>query len=320
MERAASIARAPRSRRTSGPRRGWHLALLVVALVLLATRPCAAQSVVASPATASAARRFDHVVIVSFDGMRFDASRRARAPNLDRLRREGAEATNATTILNSTTLPAHSSMLTGTEPGAHGMNFDDFRPERGFIRVPTIFQTAHDAGLATAMFVSKTKLRHIAVPGSLDVWSLPHYSCERVAAAAAQYLVSAAPGITFIHFSEPDDAGHMHRWMSARYLAAIRRADACLGTVIDAIEQSRGRARVLLMVTADHGGHRRGHGTQHPIDLHIPWIAWGHSVRRGAFDAPVRTTDTAATALAALGLVRPDWMVGEPVRRVLAAH
>ncbi len=294
-------------------------ALLVLAAALLAPRPSDAQAVAALPSsgTTSTTRRFDHVVIVSFDGMRFDASRRAHAPNLDRLRREGLEATSATTIQNTTTLPSHASMLTGSEQGAHGMDFDDFRPERGFIRVPTIFQTAHDAGFSTAMFVSKTKLRHIAVPGSLDVWSLPHWSCERVATAAAGYIVSAAPGITFVHFSEPDDAGHMHRWMSARYLAAIRRTDACLGTVIDAIERRRGHDRVLLMVTADHGGHRRGHGTQRPIDLHIPWIAWGRSVRHGSFDTPMRTTDTAATALAALGLARPSWMVGEPVRRVV---
>jgi len=263
------------------------------------------------------ARRFDHVVIVSFDGMRFDAPGRSRAPHLARMLREGAEAQNASTISNSTTLPSHSSMLSGTEPSAHGMDFDDFRPERGFIRVPTIFQYAHDVGLATAMFVSKTKLRHIAVPGTLDIWSLPHYSCERVAAAAAAYLDHAPPGITFVHFSEPDDAGHMHRWMSARYLAAVRRADACLGTVMDAIEHNALHDRMLLIVTADHGGHQRRHGTLAPVDLHIPWIAWGHGVHHGAFDTPMRTTDTAATALAALGLPRPSWMVGQPVMAAL---
>src|SRR5262249_41689725 len=151
--------------------------------------------------------------------------------------------------------------LSGVEPSLHGMDFDDFHPERGFIRAPTVFTAAHDAGLATAMFVSKTKLRHIALPGSLDVWSLPHWSCERVAAAAASYLADAPPGVTFIHFSEPDDAGHMRRWMSTRYLAAIHRADACFGTVFDVLRARADHDRVLVIATADHGGHRRGHGT-----------------------------------------------------------
>lgn len=309
------LAITPGVRRAPSPPGLWLLTRFAVASVLVATHPSDAQTVAARPP----ARPFDHVVIVSFDGMRYDGSRRAHAPHLDRIRLEGADASNATTILNSTTLPAHSSMLTGTLPGTHGMNFDDFRPERGFVRVPTIFQPAHDAGFATAMFVSKTKLRHLAVPGSLDVWSLPHSSCERVAAAAAGYLVSATPGITFVHFSEPDDAGHMHRWMSVRYLAAIRRADACLGTVLEGMAQNPGHDRFLLIVTADHGGHRRGHGTQRPIDLRIPWIAWGRSVRRGTFDSPVQTTDTAATALAALGLPRPVWMVGVPVHRAVGS-
>ncbi len=262
---------------------------------------------------------YDHVVIVSFDGMRPDGMERADAPTLHRLRAEGAYALRAETVGDSSTLPSHSSMLSGVEVEVHGMEFDDFRPERGFIRAPTALYRAHDAGLATAMFVAKTKLRHIALPGSVDLWSLPHWSCERVSRAAAQYLPTAPRGITFIHFEEPDDAGHRHRWMSARYLDAIARADRCLGTVMAAIEARPDRDRVLVLVSADHGGHGRRHGTHSPLDLHIPWIAWGSRVARGDFEAPVRTTDTAATAMAALGLDVPADVTGRAVRRAFEA-
>ncbi|MFO0647322.1 MAG: alkaline phosphatase family protein [Polyangiales bacterium] len=268
------------------------------------------------PAPAPARRPYDHVVIVSFDGMRPDGMERADAPMLHRLRAEGTYALQAETVGDSSTLPSHSSMLSGVEVEVHGMEFDDFRPERGFIRFPTVLYRAHDLGLATAMFVAKTKLRHIAIPGSVDVWSLPHWSCERVARAASAYLPTAPAGITFIHFEEPDDAGHRHHWMSARYIDAIARTDRCLTTVMAAIEGRADRDRVLVMISADHGGHGRRHGTHNPLDLHIPWIAWGSRVLRGDFDARVRTTDTGVTAMAALGLDIPSDVTGHVVRRV----
>jgi arylsulfatase A-like enzyme len=138
-----------------------------------------------------------------------------------------------------------------------------------------------------------------------------------VAAAASAYLSDAPPGITFIHFEEPDDAGHRHRWMSRRYLDAIGRTDECLATVMRAIESRPDRDRVLVIVSADHGGHGRRHGTHDPVDLHIPWIAWGARVLRGDFESPVRTTDTGVTAMAALGMDIPAELTGRPVRRVL---
>jgi arylsulfatase A-like enzyme len=87
--------------------------------------------------------------------------------------------------------------------------------------------------------------------------------------------------------------------------------------VLAALEARADRDRTLLLVTADHGGHGRRHGTHRIEDLHIPWIASGARVQRGDFDAPVRTTDTAATILAALGLPVPGEMTGRPVRQAL---
>ncbi len=272
-----------------------------------------------APAAPRSAAPYDHVVIVSFDGLRPDGLMSAEAPTLHRMRAEGAWANHASTIPDSSTLPAHSSMLTGDPVRAHGMNFDDFRPERGFIRTPTVLYRAHDAGFATAMFVAKPKLRHMAIPGSVDLWSLPSHACERVAAAAARYLPSARPGVTFIHFGEPDGAGHRRGWMSRTYLDAVARTDRCFATVMQAIESRADRDRVLVMISADHGGHGRRHGTHRPEDISIPWIAWGSRVTRGDFDEPVNTMDTAATALAALGLPVPEGSRGRVVPRAIGA-
>jgi hypothetical protein len=263
-----------------------------------------------------AARPYDHVVIVSLDGLRPDAIDLTDAPNLRLLRDQGANGLEARTITHSYTLPSHTSMLTGVDTDQHGLLHNNFVAARGFVRVPTVFYYAHDAGLATAMFVSKPKLRHIAVPGSVDVFARPDYACSRVVAAAAEYLAHAGPGLTFVHLSEPDEHGHARGWMTEAYLRGIADADRCLGTLLTALGQRRDLDRILLLVSADHGGHGRTHGSERDEDMRIPWIAWGSRVVRGPFTDRVSTMDTAATALAALGIPVPPDLVGRPVQLV----
>jgi phosphopentomutase len=70
----------------------------------------------------------------------------------------------------------------------------------------------------------------------------------------------------------------------------------------------------VLIVTADHGGHGRIHGTDDPRDMTIPWILWTAEIESGReLTQPIRIYDTAATALAALGLVIPSDWLGIPV-------
>ncbi len=305
------LRRRSRYERTREPttRRGRPITLP------LETQPVAFQP---APAPSRATRPYDHVIVVSIDGLRPDAVMMTDAPNLRRLRQIGAWSTEARTITRSYTLPSHTSMLTGVDADRHGLVHNNFTPRYGFSRAPTALYHAHDAGLTTAMFVSKPKFRHIAIPGSVDVFSRPDYLCRRVMDAATQHIRQTREGLTFIHLSEPDGAGHERGWMTASYLRAIAAADRCMGTLLSTIEARADRDRVLLVISADHGGHGRTHGSTREEDMRIPWIAWGSRVTPGDFSDAVSTMDTAATALAALGLEVPSDMVGRPVQRALS--
>jgi arylsulfatase A-like enzyme len=284
------------------------------------TLPLVTQPVNFAPAPAPqlAPRPYDHVVIVSLDGLRPDAIMMADTPNLRRLRAIGAWATEARTINRSYTLPSHTSMLSGVDADRHGLLHNNFTPTHGFTRTPTAFYFAHDAGFVTAMFVSKPKFRHIAIPGSVDTFSRPDYQCPRVVREAALHIERTGAGLTFVHLSEPDSAGHDRGWMTASYLRGVGAVDRCVGTLLTAIEQRVDRDRVLLLISADHGGHGRTHGSTSEEDLRIPWIAWGSRVEPGEFSSPLSTMDTAATALFALGLDVPaDW-TGRAVGRAFA--
>jgi arylsulfatase A-like enzyme len=176
-----------------------------------------------------------------------------------------------------------------------------------------MFSVAHEAGLPTAMFVGKAKLKHILGHPTDAAFTMAGMLCDKLLRQALPYLQQAKRGVLFLHFADTDSAGHRMGWMTDEYMEAARSADRCLGRVMDAIEGSTHRERTLLLVTADHGGHGRSHGTRLDTDQRIPWFAWGAGVRRGRIARHVHTIDTAATVLSALGLKLPAGMQGQPV-------
>jgi predicted AlkP superfamily pyrophosphatase or phosphodiesterase len=233
---------------------------------------------------------------------------------------EGSYTLSATTILPSRTLPSHTSMLTGTEPAQHGVTWNDEElEEHGYVATPTIFATAKHAGLHTAAFFSKSKFQHLAVPGTLDYFQAPggwpgKWLAQRTIGDVERYLRHASPNLLFVHIAEPDLAGHMTGWMSAPYGWAVQEADAAVGRLLGLADRSFGHGGYTVLLTSDHGGHGRDHGSDDPRDVTIPWVAWGEGVAAGeVLPAGIRTMDTAATALWLLGLEEPTAAVGRPV-------
>jgi arylsulfatase A-like enzyme len=211
-------------------------------------------------------------------------------------------------------------MLSGVHPSVHGLTWNNWRPSKGYIKSPTIFTRAQAAGLKTAFFTGKHKLRHIVPPGTVGVYDRPGYYCKKVALEAATYLATEKPALAFVHFSDPDEAGHAVGWMSEQQKRAISESDKCLGTLYEALGSSGLLDETLIIITADHGGHNRTHSGSQPIDREIPWIACGPGVREDfRIAADISTVDTAATALWALGLPVPSELAGKPVTSAFAS-
>ena len=114
----------------------------------------------ASPAAASP------VLLISLDGLRpgdiSDAKARGmNLPVLSGLRAEGASAQGVVGVLPTLTYPSHTTLVTGVSPGRHGvvnnLTFDPEQKNQGGwywytsdVKVPTLWQAAHAAGLSTA--------------------------------------------------------------------------------------------------------------------------------------------------------------------------
>jgi arylsulfatase A-like enzyme len=261
-----------------------------------------------------------NVLVVSVDGLRADAIATYAAPTLQRLMREGSYTLSATTIDPSKTLPSHTSMLTGLPPDRHRVLWNNVATaDADSIDLPNIFSVARDHGYSTAAFFSKAKFQPQQRLGTLDNSQAPggwfgRWSSARTLSDVANYLQGSGPNVLFVHLADVDAAGHRAGWMSPEYGRAVLTADAAITQLLGLADRTYGSGKYSVIVTADHGGHGRDHGSNDPRDVTIPWIAWGQGVRQGVLDqSTVRTMDTAATVLWLLGLTaQSDW-VGQPV-------
>jgi predicted AlkP superfamily pyrophosphatase or phosphodiesterase len=230
----------------------------------------------------------------------------ADTPCIDGLIAEGAVTWQARTVMPSVTLPCHTSMLRGVDTARHGITTNVFQPLAR--PVPSLLDVAYDQGLQTGFVYNWEQLRDLGEAGKSHVSMFCGYpsSAEgdtRVADAALLAMEWCDLDLLFVYFGWPDECAHRHGWMSPEYIEAISHADRCLSRVLGAIDRLGRREETTVLVTSDHGGHDRTHGTDRDEDMLVPWILSGRGVRKGHnIIDPVRVFDTCVTAASILGL------------------
>lgn len=265
--------------------------------------------------TASFAQLAKHVFIVSMDGGKPEVMLQSPMPVTMDLAAKGAVTWQAQTVFPSITLVSHTSMVTGVGPYAHKVMWNNWVPQRGLVPVPTIFQLAKDhGGIRTAAFAGKEKFNHLNTPGHIDDFGVIDIPPQPFARVIAAYIVERKPNLCFIHFADSDSAGHAYGWGSPEQIEMFGEQDKAMKILLDAIEAAGIKDESVIIISADHGGHDKVHGTKMPEDMTIPWIAWGKGVKQGhTIGAEVTTYDTAATALWLLGVAIPAEWDGKPV-------
>jgi len=269
----------------------------------------------------------DRVLIISIDGCRPDLLLRADTPRMHRLIESSSFTFWARTTAVSTTLPSHVSMLTGVVPEVHGISWNDDLPlsQRVFPSVPTLFELAKRRGYTTALASGKRKFNIFDKPGTID-WSFfpatPTTEDAEVTSHATQILREHRPNVMVVHLPSNDNAGHAKGWGSVEQMAALARADRCVGELLDVLGELKLIDSTVIILTADHGGAGRTHGPDDPRSRTIPWIVAGPRIRKN-FDLTiiqelnVETFDTFATSCALLGVPVQRKINGKFVTQIL---
>ena len=254
----------------------------------------------------------DYVILISIDGLRPDAvttSGPEKLPNLYRFRDEGAWTDNARTDRDYTlTLPNHTTILTGRGViGSTGHSWstnsdpdpnETLHSNHGSY-VASVFDVAHDNGLRTGAFVSKSKFSiydqsYDEISGAEDITGpdngkdkIDMYLFDDDSEVLVDDFISVmrtAPfHLSFLHLRDPDAHGHGTGWMRPNYLEAVEEMDRLLGRLFDLVENDPVlKGNTTIIVTSDHGGTAYGHSDS-GVEEHyvIPFYTWGKDVTRG---------------------------------------
>ncbi len=248
------------------------------------------------------------VLLIVVDGMRPDAI--ADMPQFQRLRTKGTYCDHARTVMPSVTLPCHMSLFHSVDPERHGVLTNIYTPQVRPVR--GLFELLHQEGKTTAFFFNWEELRDIGRPGSLDhslyVRNTGSDSDKYLADACREHLKTAEPDFTFLYMVNTDETGHDFGWMSPEYLKA---ASAAWDNIEEIAEELP--SDFSLIVTADHGGHGRHHGTELPEDMTIPLLCCGPDFTPdGSFDS-ASILDIAPTVVKLLGLAPDREWDGHPL-------
>lgn len=267
-------------------------------------------------ATGVSAHHADRVVLVSFDGLRPDAINLHQHNAFAKIISEGTSTMNAKTVLPSVTLPSHVSMLTGLLPARHNVFENNWFPWSPKVKVTTVFQLVKRSGQGTAFICGKEKLGILNISGSIDKYKFFTFYAnveKDITTAALNILKDPQIKLLFVHYPFPDYGGHKFGWMTPQYHNEVKRMDIELKRLIGFVLQDSS-SKTLLIVTADHGGHNRSHGSDSKEDRTIPWISWGSMVQKGfIISKKVHIFDTTAVILSALGVPVPKDLDGKDI-------
>ena len=243
------------------------------------------------------------VIMIVADGMRPDAL--ADIPVAQKIVKKSACTLNAKTVFPSVTLPCHVSLFHSVTPERHGTTTNVYMPQ---VRpILGLCEVLKNANKRSAIFYNWEDLRDVSRVNSLT------HACfyagrrigyklagEMLTDEAIKYLKNFETDFTFVYFGLTDWAGHNYGWMSEEYMQALRDSWDNIEKLMDALGDE-----YTYIITSDHGGHDRTHGTDSDEDMLIPVIINGKDFPAGSEIGEANIIDIAPTIVKLID-VAPD--------------
>ena len=213
------------------------------------------------------------VILLSFDGFRWDYASKYPTPNLRRLMTRGVHARNMIPSFPSKTFPNHYTIVTGLYPGHHGVIANNiFDPPTGRAFATSNREEVRDpmwwggTPLWTLMEASGRRSAPLFWPGSEashdgllpTYWQA--YDNNRPGADRIDQLLqwidlptAQRPQFLTAYFEDTDESGHVYGPDSTQVRDAIARDDSYLGRLVAGLTQRGLLDRVNIVIVSDHG-------------------------------------------------------------------
>jgi arylsulfatase A-like enzyme/lipopolysaccharide biosynthesis regulator YciM len=288
-----------------------------------------------------------NVLLISIDTLRADhlgsyGYAAAQTPTLDALAARGLRFAHASTT-TPLTLPAHTSLMTGTFPAWHGV-----RDNGGFYVSDdqvTLAEVLHERGYRTGGFVGAFVLdsRWGISQGFdryYDDFDLSRYegkgldSVQRSGADVVDHALAwldedtEHPFFAWVHLYDPHAPyaapepfrSRFPATMIGAYDAEIAYTDSQVGRVLARLAETHRLESTLVVVVGDHGESLGEHEEQqhgffvYEGTVHIPLIVAGPRVPARVVPDQVRIVDVMPTVLDSLGVPIPTPVQGRSLR------
>ena len=214
-----------------------------------------------------------YVILVSFDGFRWDYLDRIPTPNFDRVAASGTRADRLIPVFPTKTFPTHYSIATGMYAETHGLVGNAFwAPDKGaryslgdrsvvedgsWYRGEPIWVTAERQGMVSAsfFFVGSEAAVGGVRPSYWHRYDASIPNDDRVHAVLDWLRLPPVrrPHLVTLYFSDVDDAGHAFGPDSDEVREAVATVDGNLGHLLDGIEELPHRDEVHVVLVSDHG-------------------------------------------------------------------
>lgn len=254
----------------------------------------------------------EKVILISVDGMRPDGFLTCGNPYIEEMMKKSYYTLDGKTVLPSVTLPCHMSLFHSVTPKRHGITTNLYLPMAR--PIDGLFEVLKSERAVSAMYYGWEPLRDVARSATLKFSEyINAYTEESSDTTLTDHALvrirQSRPDFVFLYMVETDEkGGHDCGWMTEGYLERINKA---IDNVRRVIEECGSEYTVI--VTADHGGHDRTHGTEMPEDTTIPMFYFGKMFENGKRFSGGSILDIAPTIAKIMNVEVPREWEGKPV-------
>jgi predicted AlkP superfamily pyrophosphatase or phosphodiesterase len=214
-----------------------------------------------------------YLILVSFDGFRWDYLNRGITPNLEKIRTDGVSAMSLRSVFPSKTFPNHISIITGMYAENHGIisnSFPNFEKNYWYRMSDTaavrdskwylgeaFWETAERQEIKTASYFwpgSELSLEH-RHPSYREFYEHERPYEQRVEGVIKwlQLPYEERPHLITLYFDDTDTYGHRFGPNSPELNESIKRLDNIAGMLIHELTDIGMKDSVNLIFVADHG-------------------------------------------------------------------